>query len=171
MENKERIELKRKLREISKSEYPIDNDTYNFFLETVNEVNPTQKEMINMIHNLMKFYYLDENDIELNLADFLLNKITNENLNHYKLSSLYYVAICNNCIPVFEMLLIYNIPVIQEVYDDLNEYVKNLEEYRFMNPFVNFFEVKDMFEDLTIHYRKNKIEHLKSNIAASKQVV
>lgn len=64
MENKERIELKRKLREISKSEYPIDNETYNFFMETVNEVNPTQKEMINMIHNLMKFYYLDENDIE-----------------------------------------------------------------------------------------------------------
>lgn len=167
MEKKERIELKRKLREISKYEYLIDNNTCNFFVQTVNEVNPTQKEMINMIYNLMKFYYLDENDTELYLADYLLNKIKNENLNHYKLSSLYYVAIYDNCIPVFEMLLRYNIPVIQEVYDDLNEYVKNIEGYNvFMYPFLNLFEIKEMFEDLTIQFRKNKIEHLKSNIAA-----
>ena len=51
-------------------------ETLEYFIEIVNEVNPTHKVIINLLYSILNDYYYEETDIEFVLCDILFLKIS-----------------------------------------------------------------------------------------------
>ena len=168
MNTKERIELKRKLREIAKSESPMNMNTCDYFKQIFDEVKPTQNEITNMIYYMIKDYYYNIEDHELTIIEFLMQHLTHSNKGHLKLSVLYLAAMYNSCEHTFKLLLKYDIQIVDEVFESAKRYVAELKTHKFMYPYIDQDEATRMYETIYSKRRIQQIGHLKTSIQAQK---
>lgn len=168
MNTKEKIELKRKLREIAKSESPMNMNTCDYFKQIFAEVKPTQKEITNMIYYMVKDYYYNIEDHELNIIEFLMQHLTDSNKGYLKLSVLYLAAMYNSCEHTFKLLLKYDIQIVDEVFKSAKRYVAELKTHKFMYPYIDQDEATRMYETIYSKRRIQQIGHLKTSIQAQK---
>ena len=166
--NTKRIELKRKLREIAKSDNPLNQSECDYFKQIFDEVKLTQKEIINMIYYMVKDYYYNIEDHELNIIEFLMQHLTHSNKGHLKLSVLYLAAMYNSCEHTFKLLLKYDIQIVYEVFESAKRYVAELKTHKFLEPYIDQDEATRMYETIYNKRRIQHIGHLKTSIQAQK---
>ena len=164
MLNRERLNQKRILRNITKSDYPIDEESCDYFIQYLSEADFTQNEIINMIYNLFNDYYYEDDDNELIIADLLLKQLKNEYKNHLKLSVLYIVALDACCQNILNLLLKYNIAITSEVMTFVNNYIVDLKSRKYIFSTTNQNETLKMYDEIYIFHRIQKIVHLKSSM-------
>lgn len=164
MRNKERLNLKRILRDITKSDYPIDEESRDYFIQHFNEAKFTQKEIINMIYNLFNDYYYEDDDYELIIVDLLLMKLQNEYKKNQKLSLFYFVALDDCCQNKLNLLLKYDVAITSEVMTVVNNYVIDLKSKKntFSTSYMN--ETLKIYDKINMYHRIQKIVHLKSSM-------
>ena len=94
---KDRMTLKKELKAIAQSTCKMDTDIYNYFMNNVYKVGFNDREIVYLIWDLLNGYYYEKEDLELYVADFLLNETTIKN--HTKFNELYVESYVGNFLP------------------------------------------------------------------------
>ena len=160
---KNRNTIKQELKAIAKSKIKLDKKVYDYFMDNIN-IGMTDKEIVNMIYNILFGYYYEKNDFEFKIADFLLSQTSLKN--HRKFNKLYFESFVNNCNVVFELLIKHNVVIVEEVVEYMEGYLGSIEFdiYHYVLDEIN--DYRDMLYTIKRFTRKQKIEKIRRNRAA-----
>lgn len=160
---KSRMILKKELKAIAQSNFKIDTEVYNYFMNNIYKVGFTNRELIYLIYDLISGYFYEKEDLEISIADFLLNETTIRN--HAKFNELFIESYVCNCKAIFELLVKHNVIIEPEVIEFTENHFETIEYdiyYYVVEEIDEIDEMKNMLNTLKLNFRKQKIENIRN---------
>lgn len=151
--------LKKELKAIAQSDFKIDTEIYNYFMNNVYKVGFTNRELIYLIYDLLCGYFYEKEDLETSIADFLFNETIR---NHAKFNELFIESYVCNCKAIFELLLKHNVIIEPEVIEFTENHFKSIEYDIYYYVVEEIDEMKSMLNTLKLNFRKQKIENIRN---------
>jgi len=157
---KDRMILKKELKAIAQSDYKIDNEVYNYFMNNVYKVGFTDREIVFLIYDLLSGYFYEKEDLEISIADLLFNETTIRN--HAKFNELFIESFVCNCKAIFELLLKHNVIIETKVIDFTENHFESIQYDIYYYVVEEIDEMKSMLNTLKLNFRKQKIENIRN---------
>ena len=159
MDKKNRRIVKNELKAIAISKVKLDKQVYDYFMDNIN-IGLTDKEIVNLIYNILYRYEFDNEDYEIIIADFLFTQISIRN--HPKFNELYANSYVFNKKNNFELLLKHNVAIVQEVVKFMEGYLESIEIDIYYHLGYQMDDYRSMLNTIKLYTRKQKIENIRN---------
>lgn len=85
--------LKKELKAIAQSNYGIDKQVYDYYVNNYSTIGFSDREIVYMIHNILFRYEFNKDDYAIKIIDYLFTQSTIRN--HRKFNEIYTNALLN----------------------------------------------------------------------------
>lgn len=157
---KSRMILKKELKAIAQSNYGIDKQVYDYYVNNYSTIGFSDREIVFMIHNILFRYEFNKDDYAIKIVDYLFNQTKVRN--HRKFNEIYTNALLNNDKVTFELLLKNNVAIEEEVIQIAEEYLECFEQDTYYDLVDTINNYRNMIYILKQSARKQKIEKIRN---------